>query len=461
MRKILVMLCVAVLPWLEAQAVKIKGNAPEYAGKTLEFFSLSDPVTRTPLSFFTLTVGNGGEFSIEAEVTSPVYCYSDFGIFRGRVILEPGNDITLLLPPHREKSFEESKNPYFEPIEIWLKTDDSSGRDLTNQILRFDTRFFQLTDKYFNQLYYRQMMRYADTIKSTLKGEFSKNTDPLFGEHFRVRVASLEADIMRTGREKIAGTLKDLPPEAWYRPAFTDFLNRLFINTLSTESKSPSGANLRLWVARENLVELKNWTSRFTAAPSPLADVILLKLLHDAWYSGEFSKNAIRKMVTSPYFTTHTLKEVQQMAARVSEKITFLQQGVTAPEICLPFGEGQTYCSTANNRPYLYILFADLEIPVCQEQVKYLKTMAEKTGPDVQVLIVVSPSSRINAVEFMSSHQIPGIVVTDTPRLETGKRYKVRSYPSAFLLDRQHRVILAPARTPLDGFEFQFEKLKK
>ncbi len=61
----------------------------------------------------------------------------------------------------------------------------------------------------------------------------------------------------------------------------------------------------------------------------------------------------------------------------------------------------------------------------------------------------------------MSRHQIPGIMVTDTPHRKSGREYKVRSYPSAFLLDHQHRVILAPARTPLDGFEFQFEDMKK
>lgn len=110
---------------------------------------------------------------------------------------------------------------------------------------------------------------------------------------------------------------------------------------------------------------------------------------------------------------------------------------------------------------FLYLLFADLEIPVCREQVRYLKTMAEKTGSKVEFLIVLSPSQKVNNTEFMSSNQIPGIMVTDTPNRKTGKEYKVRSYPSAFLLDGQHRVVLAPARTPLDGFEFQYTDLKK
>lgn len=460
MRKIL-LVSLFVLFLCPAGAVRVSGTAAEYAGRSFVFFTHSDPVTRSPLPIFTLSIGHDGNFSGSVEVTSPVYCFADFGIFRGRFFLEPGKEVTLHLPPLREKSFEESKNPYFEPVEIWLKTGDGGTGELTNLISRFDTRLFRLTDKYFNQLYHRQMKSYADTINRHMEGEFGNFKDPLFREHFRVRMAALEADVMRAGREKMAANLKDLPAEAWSRPAFTDFLNRLYVNTLSTESKSPAGASLRLWVARENLTELKNWTARFTAAPSPLADVILLKLLYDAWYSGEFSKNGIRKMVASAYFSSHNMKEVRDMASMVSEKITFLQPGTTAPEICLPSGEDRTWCTRSNTSSYLYLLFADLEIPVCQEQVKYLKTLVEKTGKDVQVVVVASPSSRINVMEFMSRHQVPGIVITDTPGLEAGKLYKVRSYPSAFLLDSQHRVVLAPARTPLDGFEFQFEDLKK
>lgn len=460
MRKIILLL-VLTLSLFQAGAIRVKGSAAGYAGQTLEFFTLSDPVTRTPLPFFSLTIDPSGNFSAEVPVTSPCWCYADFGIFRGRLVLEPGKEVTLQLPPLREKSFEESKNPYFEPVEIWLKSDDGSGRELSGLVSRYDTRFFQLTDTYFTQIYHRQMKSYVDTIRGRLDREFGKNENSLFREHARLRMSGLEADVMRAGREKMAGSLKGLSQEAWQMPAFADFLNRLFTNSLSTESKSPAGSRLRMWVARGDMTALRKWTGEFTAAVSPLADLILLKMLHDAWYSGEFSKTAIPNMVASPYFTAHNTPAIRDMAARVAGKIAFLLPGTPAPEICLPPAAGTPWCSTTSSRPFLYILFADLEIPICQEQVKYLKTVAEKTGGKVQFLTVLSPSEKISNEEFMSRHQIPGIMVTDTPHRESGREYKVRSYPSAFLLDRQHRVILAPARTPLDGFEFQFEDMKK
>ncbi len=86
--------------------------------------------------------------------------------------------------------------------------------------------------------------------------------------------------------------------------------------------------------------------------------------------------------------------------------------------------------------------------------------MTEKTGAGLQVVIVAAPTDKVNIGEFFSGNQIPGIVVTDQKINSVARQYRVRSYPSAFLLDKDHRVVLAPAKTPLDGFEFQFAGIR-
>ena len=58
--------------------------------------------------------------------------FCDFGIYQGRLFLEPGQNIKLKLPPLREKSFADKKNPYFSPVAFWFATDDKT--QLNNQI---------------------------------------------------------------------------------------------------------------------------------------------------------------------------------------------------------------------------------------------------------------------------------------------------------------------------------------
>lgn len=457
--KVFVFSTLLVISALSVKGVKVEGNEPAYRGRLIRFYTLTDPVTKNEKPLFTFTPDSRGFFETEVKVDEITWCFSDIGIYRLMLFITPGVNIRIKLPVLREKSFEESKNPYFEPVQAWVVTENGPADELTNLVARFDKKYYQLIDKYFNQLYYRQLNNYIDTIKKESERDFSAFKSQGFLLHKQLRMKLLEAGIMHGGREKTAGSLKEVRPGFWNHPSFSEFINNLFVNTLGTESKSISGPKIKQWIYRENLPELVKWTETLTGTKPPLTDLILLKMLHDAWYSGEFSKTAVQHLAGSDFFKNNKEPEIRAIAREVELKFNFLRVGSMAPEICLPLTTSGKFCSSSNTKPFLYILFTDPEIPVCQEHLKYLKTMAEKTGQGLQILIVSKESKKIGLAGFISANQIPGIVVTDSGD-ETARLYKIRSYPSAFLLDRNHKVVLAPAKTPLDGFEFQFAGIR-
>jgi peroxiredoxin len=456
---ILVLISILLSAGSPAGGITIKGSEPGYAGRSLKFLTYTDPVSLNEKEIFKLLIDAKGNFGTEIQVRETTFCYCDFGIYRGKLLLVPSENIILKLPPLREKSFEESKNPYFEPVEIWLQVNEGTEKTLTTLVSRFDSRFFYLTDHYFNQLYYRNLSQYRDTIRNILDQEFSRYTNPYLQMHRQIRIKSVEADMARAGREKTIGFLKELSVKDWDQPAFREFLNTLFVSTLSNESKTIGGSRLKQWVRDKNIPELKKWCGKFCGVSTPMDDLILLKMLHDAFYSGEFSKTTILEILRSDYFARQANIRIIQIDKELIAKLTFLEKGSPAPEICLPQPDGKNWCTGSNTKPYLYLMFADLEIPICREQVKYLKTMVEKTGPNLQVVLVVSPSGKINISDFISRNQVPGIILIENRDNENAGKYKVRSFPSAYLLDKNQKVVLAPAKTPLDGFEFQFAGL--
>lgn len=436
--------------------VFIEGFEPDYAGRTLTFYSIADPVSKNEEFAFDLRIGPQGRIQVQTGITGTLICYSEFDSYLGKLILVPGRKFHIKLPPLKEKTFEESKNPYFKPIEIWIMNQSGDPDDLTSLFARYDQRFYQLSQKYFTQIYYRQQRNYMDSVKIPLEKEFGRFQTPEFRFHQALQMKNMEAGMMRAGREKLISGITDLPADAWKLPSFAELIDRLFTNTLSLEAKTPQGGQLRVMVARNDLHGLRKWTESYTGVSSPLSDLLLIKFLHDAFYSGEFSKNAILQALKSQSFSQHPDAEVRAMASAVSGKLQFLYTGTEAPGICLPTLGKDTVCSTASTRPYQYILFADLEIPVCREQVKYLKTIHEKIGSEMDILLILTPATRISNQDFIRTEQIPGKIVTDTNDRAIGKKYKIRSYPSALLLDKNHKIVQYPAKTPLDGFEYQF-----
>lgn len=439
-------------------AAKIEGSEPGYAGRSIEFVKWSDPVSKTEKAVFTLQIDEQGKISHNFDVSETIFCYADFDIYRCKLMLSPGQSIRIKLPPPREKSFEESKNPYFKPVEMWMMAHplNEGEEELTSLTARFDQHFDKLKQQYFNQLFHQRQRKYIDTVKIQLDAKFPDSRLPLFNYHKKLQLKTLEADMTFSGREKLLSGAQNLPPEVWNLPSFVDVIDRLFSNTFSNESKGGSGGSLRAWIAQTRGAELKKWVETYTGTLAPLSDLLLLKMLHDAFYSGEFDKNAIIRITGDRFFTENASKPVVNAAKAVNEKISFLHKNTKAPEICLKTIEHKTVCSSASEKPFQYIMFADLDIPVCQEQVKYLKTIYEKLSNKVDFYIVVIPPLRVDAAAFLKENDIPGTIVFDTENREISRLYRIRSFPTAFLLDNEQKVILAPAKTPLDGFEHQF-----
>lgn len=442
------------------KGTRIEGFEPDYAGRTIEFFAWTDLVSKQEKPAFSLRIGPQGRIQVETGITETLYCFAEFDSYRGKIIISPGETLKIKLPPLQEKTFEESKNPYFKPIELWIMSQRGNQEDLTTLYARFDQQFYFLQEKYFNQLFFRQQRNYLDSLSIPLEKAFASFHQPEFSYHRQLQLKTVEAGMLRSGREKLMGSLNQLPVSAWQLPAFAELVDRLLTNTLSQESKTTRGSEIRSMVARRNFAELKKWTESFTGTVSPLSDLVLIKLLHDAYYSGDFQKNAILELLQSPAFRENRTPEIRTAASEVTKKLRFLNPGTIAPVICLPTLAGETHCSDTFEKPYQYILFVDLEIPVCREQVKYLTEINERMSSRVDILLVLTPSAMIDYADFIAANGIPGKVIIDDQMRTAGKTYRIRSYPSALLINKNHQVVLAPAKSPLDGFEHQISGMK-
>lgn len=440
----------------QAFCLTITGSEADYAGSEIVFYSYIDPVSRSEKELFILKIDQNGDFNAEIKISEVVFAFADFGIYRGYLFLQPGQSITLHLPPKKEKSLAEQKNPYFKPFSTWLKADAISGDDLNKAISAFDARYNQLADKYFNQLYIRQSRTIFDTISTALEKEFGQIKNPVFNNHKLLKLKILEGDVHRQDRERIFEKMNLLSPSYLLHPAFIEALDAIFTNRLSFEVRSIRGAALKNAVTVKDLKYLKRFCEENYKTTEPISSIIMLKMLHDAFYSGDFPKSNVLAMMDSPYFMENGNITIRQFSVATLKKLKFLLPGSAAPPICLKTLSGENICTDRAGKNYRYILFADTEIPVCQEHLKYLKQMNEKFPGKIDLFLILYPADEDQIKNFIHKNQIPGIILIDEPREKIAREFGIKSYPSAILLDRNHKVVLAPARVPLDGFEQQF-----
>ncbi len=431
----------------------IEGYNLEYAGKTLHFFCWADAVTQKEELLFSIRFDNEGRFRSEVQVSKTTFVFSDFGIYRGMFFIEPDRKVELLFPPLREKAFADEKNPFFEPVSFWFNLNNDRG--INQQISSFDTQFNQLTNQYFNQLYFRQSKAVFDTVATALNTAFPGTADPVFETHKKLKIKMLETEAFRKKPEEVAGILSEVKPEYHTHPAFFNFLDKTFTNRLSFDAREIHGDELRKTVASANTSALFKHVETNYKLKNETAALVLLKMLHDAFYSGEFGKSSILQVLRSPAFASHNSTEIRKTAANIIEKLTFLQPGSAAPVICLNDVNGNKKCSNETTNKFKYIVFADDEMMVCREHLKYLTAIHEKLGKHLEIILVMRKTDLIDMKIFLDKSQVPGIHMVDEKGLFI-RQYRVRSFPTCFLLDEKHHVVFENTKAPLDGFEKQF-----
>jgi peroxiredoxin len=454
-KQILSAFCILFFSWPSVATI-IEGKSKKYAGKKLEFFRFSDPVTQKKIHAFTLKPDREGNFSTEIKVNQTTFVFSDFGIYRGMLFLEPDKTINLLLPPLREKSFADSKNPYFKPVEFWFSTNE--GNHLNDIVSEFDVQLNRLSDKFFDQLYFSRSKSTFDSVSNILENHFGSHNYRTLNKHKKLKLKALEADAFRLTPEKVTEVLSATGHEFWNHPAFIELFEKTFTNKFSFEVRSNSGTEIRKAISTENFPFFRNMLQEKYNLSGPVADLALLKMLHDAYYSGDFSQNDILNLVNSATFRQHADLFIRETSKNVFEKLAFLRKGSKAPVICLKNTDGHRVCTNETSdgeKKFKYLIFADAEMIVCREHLKYLTRTKEQFQKYLEIIVVLRKTDLIEMKMFLNKENIPGIHLVDE-NSEFIEKYRIKSFPTCFLLNENHEVVFQQAKAPLEGFEQQF-----
>lgn len=429
------------------------GQNPEYAKRDITFYTYSDPISKSEQELFTLHFDSEGKFISQIDVNKTTFVFCEFGIYRGEFFLEPDITMQPVFPPLREKSFADQKNPFFEPALFWFKFRNENG--LNQEILNFEARFNQLTNQYFNQLYFNQSQEVYDSVIYILNQDFPKSNNEVFEVHKNLKLSFMQSEVFRQNPEDGAAILSYIPEEYWEYPAFISYFERMFSNRLSVDVKTEKGNQIQKAIAQSDVGYLTSFIKNKYNLTGNIVQLTTVKMLYDAFHSGQFSQNAILQFLQSNNWETGTSKRIQQVTSNVTKKLNFLRPGTKAPVICLKDIDGHHKCSNDNNDRFKYLIFADAEMVVCREHLKYLTKIQELYQKHLEIILVMRKTDIIEMKMFLDKNHIPGMQLVD----ETGdfiRNYQIKVFPSCFLLNKNHEVVFENAKAPLDGFEQQF-----
>jgi hypothetical protein len=184
-----------------------------------------------------------------------------------------------------------------------------------------------------------------------------------------------------------------------------------------------------------------------------LAHWVLLKSMKDAYYSGNFSRASILKMLDQVKELGWSSYE-QKTAQIIREKLTYLASGTDAPIIKLKDFAGHPVHFTDYPNKYIYLHFTDPKNSICRQHLDKLKIIATHYPSNIVIINVIPSQSN-----FKNESDWAGIFVTTDNNLVA--TYKVKTVPNSFLIGKDGKLLLSPAPNPIDGLDRQLGQILK
>lgn len=433
--------------------IKITGKAPEYAQNSIDLNTLHDFISEETIKLGTIKFNSEGTFSLELDLSETTLCFADFDGYQGMIYLEPGKTYELIFPPKRTLTEAQKRNPFVKPEVIWFGIAHPAKDELNFQIQKFEQAYTENESKYFDQIFVGRSKSLVDTVKLTLDKEFPVTSSAFFESHKLFRKANLEFALHQgKSAEFMEAYFSKIKPN-YQLASYSTLFNQVFLNYFNVLTSSPQGTEIKNLINASDLSQIDDYFRNKLHFNRDLSHLILLKALNDAYYSKQFSKPSILKMLVQVKSLGWNAYE-QKTAQLIESNLTWLNSGTLPPTLLLKSLDGKKINFADFQNAYIYLHFTDPKNTICRQHLDALKTIATHYKEKLVIINVVPDRSGLK-----NEAGWPGIFATTDSNIK--ETYKVKTYPNSFLIGKDGKLLLSPAPNPIDGLDRQLGQIFK
>lgn len=452
------------------QSASIKALDPAYAGKSIHTVIAWNPFITVNEYSHSADFDANGAFTLDIPLASPRVVQFETGLYQLYLYMEPGFHYEVELPEYMEKRWHEQISPFYQalsmPLEVRSRTSRSTGesidgsRDINHVITEFDSLFVLSNAEVISHRKQGQALD-TDSIIRKLEDAFSSDSSDFFRDYRRFRYGILKLNEGSTSLVELSRNYLGPVVQEWH-PGFVELFRALFKDFIFYQLESRQDQNFRNLVNRnQDLDRARKMIREHPAVWSDtLAEMILMQEFSELFYRGEYHKEAILIMLdsmgtdpVSPRFGTY--------AEQLKLKLSSLVIGHSPPAIALEDLQGKTRSLKGFEGKYTYLFFGTTDHYGCMMEYPFLQSYMQKHSAYLNVVVVMASENRSQLQSFMERNGYSWTVLHYEGQPGIFNDYMIRAYPSAYLIDRDGKLLLSPATLPSEGFEQQLFRIMR
>jgi len=467
------LLLLLILPTIVASGQKagIDGLSTINAGEKIILKKIYNPLSGNSVTLDTMTIDDQGRFFLEIPIDVPIWIQLDLGIYEGILFLNPGYQYTIDLPKNTRKTESEIRSPFFQPTPIHLRVKEERylaanritplQEDLNSKIFRFDSVLYEIN---LQVLTARGMQRLINTDSMLLAMEvfYSNDTSAYFANYRKYRYGLVQINSGgKMLKDIYCNYLSSDHPDIT-NPAYSDLFNKLYEKFLFYYSQTIDGMNVNSTINNyHSLYSLRNELKKHPAIPNnTLADLVIMKEVNESFYRDYYYKEALLIILDSIIIQPGN-PEFSMMALDIRSGLTNMMIGTAPPKFSLVNQQEKRIGLSDFEGKYVYLNFCTPDNYSCQKEYPFLRSLHEKHHEYLEVVTIMVTEKMDTMQEFIQRNNYTWTILFYENNEELLKSFKIRTYPTCYLIGPDGLLIQSPATLPTEGFEQQLFRIMR
>ncbi|MCD4793386.1 MAG: TlpA family protein disulfide reductase [Bacteroidales bacterium] len=457
MKRILIFLTVIIFS-LDSYAEKcvISGNAATYSGDRLELFTYSDYITKTRIKIAGCIVAEDGYFVFEFNSDKTFQAFINLNVFLGKIIIEPGKKIEIVLPKKTVRNEADILNPYFKQIEFYIRVLNEDN-NITNAINKFNRLYNESFDVIFKDpkhinsgLVEQELMKISDSLQH-IDNKFFE--DYKFYKFLHLRQLSYYKNKEAVIRKNYSS--KDV---LYDNPAYNDLL----IEEFGTFMFEENGDTLY-----KILSTTKDWRSinNFLANNEKynnkdFREYFLSLSLYKLFYRNNIYQRSIiniLKTAGNSGINDHTKSIIRNILGKTETLIV----GSPVLDFTIYNQYKESISLSDFSGDFIYLSFFTKDSYTCQKDIILLSQLQKKNIDLLTIITVFKDPNHQDIIDLSENNNYDWTILHCYDKDKILKDYKVVAYPTYYLIHPEGTLSLMPAPGPAEDFEAEYFKIYK
>lgn len=451
------MLALAFPSHAKSDTTILYGNDANYINKTIEVYGYSDFITRKTILLAKDTVDSLGNFELQIPIQYTRLVQVPFDYYNGLLYVEPNEEYEIILPEYREKSFVDILNPYFQQVDFYLGIKNAKSTNINLLIFEFDDIYQRYIDENYYAIYTKPQEANVDAVIENIEKLYDTVPDSYFRNYRTYKYAVLKyVSYMRNSLYVSKDYFNDMPV-SYQNTAYMDLFNQLYVNYLMFYGNSSEGERLYsdIALAKSPCLAKQTFSNNLDLTRDSVQELVLLKGLHDAFQFNDYPFNSMLIVLDSIAYSSK-INEHKIIAQNIKEKVLHLREGYPAPDFELRDNLGLLRKRSDYLANYIYLNFCSVESFPCQQDFLLLKELHEKYKTEFKIISISIDEDFEKAKAYFKQNGFEWTLLSYNLEPEVLKEYKVRAYPTYYLIDPKGKMVMSPAASPGENFEYRF-----